>query len=200
LSVVVATGSVVRAGPPDSQGEAPTGGKASPGYVVVMADGEVVPSRSKPLSAFGSFRFVDVSGRTRVLPVSKVDPEATRVANADVPHDPTKGTLSVAGPVANEGPILLGGEEEEADEPKSRSVTVYSATWCGYCRQLKQYLDARKIPATIIEVDRLPPTQQSTARAKMKGMTGRVAYPTVVIGGEAVAGFSRSWIESRLGG
>lgn len=171
---------------------------ASSAYVVVLADGSMVPAKSKPLSAFGSFRFVDVSGRTRVYPVSEIDIEATREANAGVPDDPTRGTLSIAGAAANQAPTVDQNGEAEAEAPKAQTVTVYSATWCGYCKDLKRYLASRKIPASIIEVDLLPPKQQHSATATMKRLTGRVAYPTVVIGGDAQAGFSRSWIEARL--
>lgn len=74
-----------------------------------------------------------------------------------------------------------------------------SQSWCGYCNQLKKYLSARKIPATIIEVDRLPQDRQGAAQSTMRQLTGRVAFPTVVINGEAIAGFSQSWIEKRIG-
>jgi len=191
---------VVTAEEPGRQPESARADAAGPGYVVVLTDGAVIPSKSRPLSAFGSFRFVDTTGRTQVLPVSNVDLDATRAANTDVPNDPTRGTLSVAGGAANELPPLpVEGEETAIEEPKPSSITVYSATWCGYCKDLKNYLAARKIPATIIEVDRLPVGEQGTAEANMKRMTGRVSYPTVVINGEAKAGFSPSWIESKLG-
>jgi hypothetical protein len=60
----------------------------TPGWVVVLADGTAVPAKSKPISAFGSFRYADLEGRTQVLKVSEVDIEATRSANAEVPPDP----------------------------------------------------------------------------------------------------------------
>jgi len=170
-----------------------------PAYVVVLKDASTIPAKAKPLSAFGSFRFVDATGHTVVLPVSEVDLEATRAANADVPDDPSRGTLSVASPSVNQAPVLADEEDAKEEPPAAASITVYSATWCGYCNQLKKYLSARKIPATIIEVDRLPQDRQGAAQATMRQLTGRVAFPTVVINGEAIAGFSQSWIEKRVG-
>jgi mycoredoxin len=169
-----------------------------PAYVVVLKDASTIPAKAKPLSAFGSFRFVDATGYTVVLPVAEVDLEATREANADVPDDPSRGTLSVAGPSVNLAPALAEEEETNEEPPAAVSITVYSATWCGYCNQLKKYLSARKIPATIIEVDRLPQDRQGAAQTTMRQLTGRVAFPTVVINGEAIAGFSQSWIEQRI--
>jgi mycoredoxin len=170
-----------------------------PAYVVVLKDASTIPAKAKPLSAFGSFRFVDATGHTVVLPVDEVDLEATRAANADVPDDPTRGTLSVAAPAVNQAPVFAADEGPKEEPPTPASITVYSATWCGYCSQLKTYLNARKIPATIIEVDRLPKDRQGAAQATMRQLTGRVAYPTVVIDGEAIAGFSQGWIEKRIG-
>ena len=194
LSYVVAAEQT--SSPPESVRDS----SANPGYVVILVDGTVIPSKSKPLAAFGSFRFVDVTGRTRVLGTSGVDLEATRKANADVPHDPSRGTFSIVGGPSNDPQPLVEEKQETSDEPPAqKSVTVYSATWCGYCKDLKRFLAANKIPATIIEVDQLPNNQQNTARSKMKGLTGRVAFPTVIIDGEAKAGFSKSWMQSKLG-
>ena len=182
-----------------SAAEDPGTQPAGPAYVVVLEDSSTIPAKSKPLSAFGSFRFVDATGRTQVLPVSSVDLEATRMANAHVPDDPSKGTLSVAPGGANQPPSPAE-EEQAAEEPPSLpSITVYSATWCGYCKDLKKIFSAKKIPANIIEVDRLPQDRRAAAEATIRRMTGRVSYPTVIIGGEAKAGFSKSWIESKIG-
>jgi mycoredoxin len=179
--------------------EEPGAQPTRPAYVVVLKDASTIPAKAKPLSAFGTFRFVDATGHTVVLPVDEVDLEATRAANADVPDDPTRGTLSVATGAVNPPPVLANGGEETDEPAAPASITVYSATWCGYCNQLKKYLNARKIPATVIEVDRLPKDRQGAMQATMRQLTGRVAYPTVVIDGEAIAGFSQGWIESRVG-
>jgi len=47
-------------------------------------------------------------------------------------------------------------------------------------------------------VDRLPKAEQSRAEAEMKRLTGKVSFPTVVIGDQAVAGFSPQWILKSL--
>ena len=175
-------------------------GGSSPGYVVVLADGSVVPAKSKPVSAFGSLRYVDMTGRTRVLGVSKVDLDATRKSNSQVPDDPSAGTFSVlSGAGFSQPETVVPVEEDKDNEPAPpKSITVYSATWCPYCKPLKKYLTDNNIPATVIEVDTLPESQQAKHRAAMKRFTGRVAFPTVIIDGEAKTGFSPSWIQSKL--
>jgi glutaredoxin len=77
-------------------------------------------------------------------------------------------------------------------------VTVYSATWCGYCTQLKGFLATNQIPASVIEVNLLSEADQRRALATMRRLTGRTSFPTVVIDGEAMAGFSPSWIQATL--
>ena len=48
-------------------------------------------------------------------------------------------------------------------------------------------------------VDQMPETEQQRLHAEMKRLTGRIAFPTVVIGGKARAGFSPQWILDSLG-
>jgi len=48
-------------------------------------------------------------------------------------------------------------------------------------------------------VDRLPKAEQQRAQAEMQRLTGKVSFPTVVIGDRAVAGFSPQWILKSLG-
>lgn len=205
---IVVAGIVAMAGAswaePTGESRAPgDDGGTSPGYVVVLADGSVVPAKSKPVSAFGSLRYVDMTGRTRVLGVSKVDLDATRKINAQVPENPSAGTFSVlsgAGFSQPEPVVPLEEDNGDDDPAPPKSITVYSATWCPYCKPLKRYLTDNGIPATVIEVDTLPKSQQAKHRAAMKRFTGRVAFPTVVIDGEAKTGFSPSWIQAKLKG
>ena len=169
-----------------------TGEKATPDapYVVVLKDGKRVPARTKPINAFGKVRFMDASGTNRILPVSQIDVDRTRKANAQTAGNNRGGTLSVGGGMADFEPSKPG----EAAQSRSKSVKVYSATWCPYCRQLKQFLAEKGISASITEVDKLPKAEQERAMAEMRRLTGKVSYPTVVIGGRAVAGYSPSWI------
>lgn len=173
-----------------------------PSYVVVLKNGQRIPARTKPISGFGKVRYMEPGGTNRVLPVSEVDIEKTREANAQVAKNESSGTLSVGGELAASAPVKPGGTRQQtggAKETQNQTVKVYSATWCPYCRQLKQFLAENGISASITEVDKLPEAQQERAEAEMKRLTGRVSYPTVVIGNSAVAGFSPTWILKSLG-
>ena len=99
-------------------------------YVVVLKNGARVPARTKPVIAFGKVRFMEAGGTNRVLPASQVDLDKTRAANAKTPSATSGGTLSVGGGMADFKPAAPGTTQK----PVSKSVKVYSATWCPFCR------------------------------------------------------------------
>lgn len=175
------------------------------GYVVLLKDGASIPAKAKPISAFGKLRYLDADGRMRVLPASRVDLKKTREANASVPSEGKGGTLSVAGTTQGQNEddderLMVGvaADESKADKKAVPSVKVYSATWCPHCNSLKKFLAAEGIAASVIEVDRLFEGEQMRTEAEMKRLTGRVAFPTVVVGDQAKAGFSPGWIRDAL--
>ncbi len=173
-----------------------------PTYVVVLKNGQRIPARTKPVSAFGKLRYMEPGGTNRVLATSAVDLEKTRAANAQAPTAKAAGTLSVGSGLAKTKPKESGGTDAETAEVKknrNQNVMVFSATWCTYCKQLKKFLAENGISASITEVDRLPQAEQDRAEAEMRRLTGKVAYPTVVIGDSAIAGYSPQRILKALG-
>ena len=176
--------------------------KASePTYVVVLKNGQRIPARTKPISAFGKLRYMEPGGTNRVLLFSEVDIDKTREANAQASTKKQGGTLSFGGELAASNPSKPGDASRETgdvENTRDRTVKVYSATWCPYCNKLKKFLAENGITASITEVDLLPKAEQERAEAQMKRLTGKVSFPTVVIGSRAVAGFSPGWILKSL--
>ncbi len=176
---------------------------SKPSYVVVLKNGQRIPARTKPVSAFGKLRYMEPGGTNRVLPISDVDIDKTREANAQASAPSRGGTLSYGGELAGSPPVKTDGASQAtgaAKKTKNISVKVYSATWCPYCTKLKRFLAEKGIPASITEVDKLPKAEQRRVEAEMKRLTGKVSFPTVVIGGQALAGFSPQWILKSLEG
>ncbi|MER7762189.1 mycoredoxin [Streptomyces sp. NPDC097619] len=66
------------------------------------------------------------------------------------------------------------------------SVTMYSTTWCGYCRRLKSQLDREGIAYTEINIEQDP----ASAAFVEKANGGNQTVPTVLVvsssGSEAV--------------
>ncbi|UCM90205.1 glutaredoxin domain-containing protein [Streptomyces marincola] len=68
----------------------------------------------------------------------------------------------------------------------SGTVTMYSTSWCGYCRRLKSQLDREGISFTEINIEEEP----SAVAIVEKANNGNRTVPTVVVapesGGEEV--------------
>lgn len=67
------------------------------------------------------------------------------------------------------------------------TVTMYSTTWCGYCRRLKSQMDREGIPFEEVNIEQDP---ESAAYVESVN-NGNQLVPTVVVvprqGGESVA-------------
>jgi glutaredoxin 3 len=72
-------------------------------------------------------------------------------------------------------------------------VTVYSTTWCGFCKVAKQYFDSKKIAYDEIDVEK------DTAAAKqIVEETGQMGVPVIRIGSHLIVGFDRPNIDAAL--
>ncbi|HEV2783849.1 MAG TPA: mycoredoxin [Actinophytocola sp.] len=56
-----------------------------------------------------------------------------------------------------------------------KTVTMYSTTWCGYCRRLKAQLDRDGIPYVEVDIERSP----AAAEFVMRVNGGNRTVPTV---------------------
>jgi len=73
------------------------------------------------------------------------------------------------------------------------SVTVYSTPSCPYCRQVKEYLQARGIPFRDVDVSR-----DAMAAHEMVQKSGQRGVPVVDIDGQMVVGFDRGRLDAVL--
>ncbi|KAB8171184.1 mycoredoxin [Streptomyces sp. 3MP-14] len=60
------------------------------------------------------------------------------------------------------------------------TVTMYSTTWCGYCRRLKSQMDREGIAFTEVDIEQDPSAVALVERAN----DGNRTVPTVVVTGE----------------
>ncbi|HYD33604.1 MAG TPA: glutaredoxin domain-containing protein [Methylophilaceae bacterium] len=77
-------------------------------------------------------------------------------------------------------------------KPVAGSVTLYTASWCGYCKQAKAYLAKQRIPYREVDIE----TQDGMAEFSRAGGSG--AVPLLVAGKESVQGFSPEAYEAIL--
>ncbi len=73
------------------------------------------------------------------------------------------------------------------------SVAVYTTPTCGYCHQLKAYLNQRGVAHTEYDVSR-----DQNAAMEMVRLSGQQGVPVTVIDGQVVVGFNRPVIDQML--
>jgi mycoredoxin len=82
------------------------------------------------------------------------------------------------------------------DLPAAGTVTMYSTTWCGYCRRLKTQLDSAGIAYAEVDIE-----QQPDAAAFVEQVNGgNQTVPTVLFpDGSAATNPSLVQVRERLG-
>ena len=79
--------------------------------------------------------------------------------------------------------------------PDAGTVTMYSTTWCGYCRRLKSQLEREGIAYTEVDIERDP----AAADYVMSVNGGNQTVPTVVFpDGTALTNPSLAQVKARL--
>ena len=67
-----------------------------------------------------------------------------------------------------------------------KEVTVYTTTWCPYCRQAERFLKDKGVAFKNVDV-----TEDDALRAKLVEMSGgRKTIPQIFIGDEPIGGYS----------
>jgi mycoredoxin len=81
------------------------------------------------------------------------------------------------------------------DAPGAGKITMFSTTWCGYCRRLKGQLDREGIGYTEVNIEEVP----SAAEYVMQVNGGNQTVPTVVFpDGTAATNPSLAEVKARL--
>ena len=80
--------------------------------------------------------------------------------------------------------------------PAPGTVTMFSTTWCGYCRRLKSQLDREGIEVSVVDIER----DEDAAVYVMQVNGGNQTVPTVVFpDGSAATNPSIAEVKQRLG-
>ncbi len=85
---------------------------------------------------------------------------------------------------------------------KEHPVSLFSLSWCSYCRGAKQLLTQLGIPFQVFELDRgefLEPRLQREVRQRLQTLTRSGTLPQLFIGGDSVGGYTESITASRNG-
>jgi len=99
-------------------------------------------------------------------------------------------------------PVVEWAEDDADAEPKQRrsapirtnkSVTIFSAPWCGYCTVAKQYMAQRGISYTDYNIE-----ASDYARRKYVEAGGSGSIPLLVVGRHRMTGFDPGQLEAML--
>jgi hypothetical protein len=124
------------------------------GYKVVLKDGKVMESRTKPVSIEGHYRFTDSEGQFYSIPVQLVDVVATQSMNAgQLSKSQSTKVLTnedLSAGKENSRPVNTVGKPEEADSKieaskNSKAVTGTrkgEAYWRGRAKQLRDEIES----------------------------------------------------------
>jgi mycoredoxin len=79
--------------------------------------------------------------------------------------------------------------------PPAGSVLMFSTSWCGYCKNLKQQLDRAGVPYTEVNIEQVPRTAELVASVN----GGNQTVPTLVFpDGSTATNPSLGDVQSRL--
>lgn len=85
----------------------------------------------------------------------------------------------------------------QAPAPTPGTITMYTTTWCGYCRRLKAMLDREGIAYLEVDIERQP----DAAAFVMQVNGGNRTVPTVLFpDGGAASNPSLAEVKARLAG
>lgn len=76
---------------------------------------------------------------------------------------------------------------------KDSSVTIYSASWCGFCHSAKNYFDDIKVKYIDRDVESDPKAGEESIKK-----SGQRGIPVIDIAGDIIVGFDRPKIDASL--
>jgi glutaredoxin len=101
-----------------------------------------------------------------------------------------------ASPLSAETLAYVAQLQKSADQRAAAApvaeVLLFSATWCGYCKQAKSYLASKQVAYREIDID----SKQGLAAYAQAG--GRSGVPLLVVNGQRVSGFSAAAYDALL--
>lgn len=75
---------------------------------------------------------------------------------------------------------------------------VYALSTCPYCKRTKRFLDEHKIAYDHVDVDLLDDDKQDKVIEDLEKLTGKRAFPVVVIGHEVIVGHDEDKLKKAL--
>ncbi|WP_438318268.1 glutaredoxin family protein [Candidatus Caldatribacterium sp. SIUC1] len=79
-----------------------------------------------------------------------------------------------------------------------KPVMLYALSTCPFCKMAKRFFESRNIPYNFVDVDLLPEEEKEKTVAEVQRISGRRAFPVIVIGEEVIVGYDELRIREAL--
>jgi glutaredoxin len=136
--------------------------------------------------AAGVYKWTDAEGRIHYSDSAPPDQKAAQVkikVNSITGPATVSAIPSTTSGATTSGPASPGAKER---------VRVYTTSWCGYCKQVKAHLAARRVPFDEIDVE-----TSDSGRREFASIGGR-GVPVVLVGSQRMDGFGAEALDAML--
>jgi glutaredoxin len=89
-------------------------------------------------------------------------------------------------------PVVVYGDYQKYGLNQKQQIKVYGVSWCVFCKQLTAELTARKIPFTLVDVEK-----DASSKVEYQALAGR-GYPLVIVGNALIHGFQQDILNREL--
>lgn len=133
-----------------------------------------------------------------VAPDKRLDPDHVFVADLRTPADDGRYPVRKVARAALEASLASAAGESAQAAAKSADVILYGASWCGACKQAKQYLAQKGVPFIEKDIEREPSARsEMLAKAKEQGVNAS-GIPVIDVRGRLMGGFNPARLEQLL--
>jgi len=172
--------------------ESPDAGYEHQRYVTVLRELNRVPIRDRKRDEADAMAQRIMDGRrigvTETL--SQVDHLPTRLQGKTKPQPPRPYSAATT----SSAPDAAGAQDPRTIDASGLDITLYSTSWCGYCKRARAWFQAEGIPFVEKDIEK-DPEGAKEYRAKANGYTG---VPLIDVNGTAIRGFDKRQVTALI--
>ena len=133
-----------------------------------------------------------------IAPDKRLDADHVFVADLRTAADDGRYPVRKVPRAALEAALASAAGESALTAAKSADVILYGASWCGACKQAKQYLARKGVPFIEKDIEREPSARtEMLAKAKEQGVNAS-GIPVIDVRGRLMGGFNPARLEQLL--
>lgn len=166
------------------------------GYIAVLRELKAVPSSAPEHGRAQKLVSTISDGRRHAAKEAypQIDhlPKRLEGSEAPVPSRPaTRATTSTRSAPASRGAKSSSLSDLSPEQKQRLDITMYSTSWCGYCKKARRWLNANELPFVEKDVEKDP----AGAREFQELTGGRGGVPVITVGKDVIRGFSERRLE-----